>query len=134
MQRTIKTFSLVLALALFLLWGAPAVAQGETLDGKTFSGELVKKGKTRGDKDELIFKDGRFRSAACDPYGFGDAPYTATVNGDTTSFEAQTESAKYGTMKWQGTAKGDTLEATTVWSNKKGKVKGDYFVQSNLKK
>ena len=58
-----------------------AAAQEGALDGKTFVGEMGESGKDKGDKDELVFKDGKFSSAACEKYGFGDAPYTATVSG-----------------------------------------------------
>ena len=35
-------------------------------------------GKTEGDADTIIFKNGRFRSIACDKYDYGDGAYTAT--------------------------------------------------------
>jgi len=34
---------------------------------------MKEKGKTKGDRDTLIFKDGKFRSTACDVYGFSEA-------------------------------------------------------------
>ena len=63
------------------------------LDGRNFDGIVLKCGETSGDADTLIFKDGRFRSSACDPYGYGDGAYTATRSGETIAFEAETESA-----------------------------------------
>jgi hypothetical protein len=93
----------------------PTVAQAGALDGKTFVGEFGKKGKKTEGKDELIFKDGKFHSKACDPYGFGDGVYTATVSGDTTTFETETGSTKEGKIKWMGTVKGDVIDVTYTW-------------------
>jgi len=59
------------------------------LDGRNFVGIVLECGKTEGDADTIIFKDGRFRSTACDRYEYGDGPYTETVAGDMVSFEAQ---------------------------------------------
>ncbi len=120
---------------ILLCFSAPArlAAQTGALDGKTFSGELIKKGKSKGDKDEYVFRDGKFRSTACDQWGFSEAPYTATVTGETTTFDATTESAKWGTMTWHGSVIGDRLEGTVVWS-KKGKVKGEYVLRGTPKK
>lgn len=109
-----------------------AAAQEGALDGKTFSGEMGEKGK-KGDGDELIFKDGKFSSAACEKYGFGDAPYTATVSGDTTTFEADTVSAKEGKMKWTGTVTGDKLDGTVMWY-KEGQAPVEYWFKTELKK
>lgn len=85
------------------------------LDGKTFVGEIGEQGNASGDKDELIFRDGTFHPTACDPYGFGDGAYTATASGDVITFEAETISPTDGTLKWQGTVRGDMLEGTSIW-------------------
>ena len=53
-----------------------------TLDGRNFIGIVLECGKTEGDADTIIFKDGRFRSTACDRYEYGDGPYTTTAAGD----------------------------------------------------
>jgi len=126
--------SVLLILVMSVLSGSPtAQAQGGVLDGKTFAGEMGEAGKDKGDKDELIFKDGKFSSAACEQYGFGDAPYTATVSGDTTTFEAETVSAKEGKMKWSGTVTGDKLEGTLTWY-KEGQAPAEYWFKTDLKK
>jgi hypothetical protein len=108
-----------------------AAAQEGALDGKTFSGMMGETGK-EGDKDELVFKDGKFNSAACEKYGFGDAPYTATVSGDTTTFETETVSAKEGKMKWSGTVTGDKLDGTVMWY-KEGQAPVEYWFKTQLK-
>jgi hypothetical protein len=50
-----------LALAPMLALPAPAWAEAGLLDGKTFVGTMTEKGKEKGEKDEFVFKDGRFR-------------------------------------------------------------------------
>jgi hypothetical protein len=109
-----------------------AAAQEGALDGKTFSGEMGETGK-KGDKEELVFKDGKFTSVACEQYGFGDAPYTTTVKGDTTTFEADTVSAKEGKMHWTGTMKGSELTGTVVWT-KEGQAPVEYWYKTALEK
>lgn len=102
------------------------------LDGKTFVGEYGDKGKKADGKDELIFKDGRFRSTACDPYKFGDAPYRTILEEDAVRFEAETESPKYGRMRWSGRIQGDVLDGTFVWIKKNNKTR-DYWIKATLK-
>lgn len=80
------------------------------LDGRRFNGIVLERGKTAGDADTLIFERGRFRSTACDRYGYGDGPYTATVSADGIAFEAQTESARYGKLSWHGMVRGPRLD------------------------
>jgi hypothetical protein len=116
----------------FLLSGMPGLAGMETLDGKVFVGELGKKGDKTGDKDELIFKDGKFRSTACEKYGFTEAPYTANTNGENTSFVGEAMCAKEGTMKWTGTIKEDMVTATITWS-KPGKAPQEFWYRGKLK-
>lgn len=61
-----------------MLTAAPALASG-TLDGKRFDGVFMERGKTSGDADTLTFRDGRFRSSACDKYGYSDAAYKTST-------------------------------------------------------
>ncbi len=110
-----------------------AAAREGALDGKTFAGDMGEKGKETGDKDELVFKDGKFHSVACEKYGFGDAPYTAAVSGDATTFEADTVSAKEGKMHWTGTMKDGELAGSAVWT-KEGQAPIEYWFTTQLKK
>jgi len=87
----------------------PTVA---SLDGRRFDGIVLERGKTAGDADTLIFEEGRFRSTACDQYGYGDGAYTTRQASDQIAFEAETESAKYGKLRWQGVVRGPRLDAT----------------------
>ena len=89
-------------------------AQSSALDGRRFEGVFLQRGKTSGDADTLTFAGGRFRSSACDRYGFGDAAYRAMAQGDAIVFEAETESAKYGKLVWRGTVRGGKLDATAL--------------------
>ena len=72
------------------------------LDGRRFEGVVLERGKIAGDADTLIFERGLFRSTACDRYGYGDGPYTARASGDGLAFEAETESAQHGKLRWAG--------------------------------
>ena len=91
-----------------------SLAHANPLDGRSFDGVFLQRGKTSGDADTLIFKDGRFRSTACDKYGYSDAPYKTTADGDNVRFEAETESKKYGKLLWNGTVRGGKLDATVM--------------------
>ena len=93
---------------------APAVAQGANLDGRRFDGVFIERGKTSGDADTLTFQGGRFRSSACDRYGYSDAAYQASAAGDAIAFEAETNSPKYGKLRWRGVVRGDKLDATAT--------------------
>jgi hypothetical protein len=101
------------AAALVLCAGA-VVADPGPLDGRKFEGVFIERGKTSGDADTLTFKDGRFRSSACDRYGYSDAPYKSTPVGDAIAFEAETQSAKYGRLAWKGVIRDGKLDATAV--------------------
>jgi hypothetical protein len=82
------------------------------LDGRTFAGVVLERGKTSGDPDTLTFRNGRFRSSACDQYGYGDGPYRATSSTDGVAFEAETQSPQYGKLLWRGVVRGARLDGT----------------------
>src|SRR5688572_14507913 len=92
----------------------PMTAGAQSLDGRSFQGVFLERGKTSGDADTLIFKDGRFRSTACDRYGYSDAPYKTMSTADGMRFEAETQSPKYGKLVWNGTVRGGKLDATVM--------------------
>jgi hypothetical protein len=106
---------------------APASGGRDPLDGCTFDGIVLECGKTSGDADSLIFQNGRFRSTACDRYEYGDGPYTTVATGDTVSFSAETESPKYGKLRWQGVVRGRRLDGTLTML-RDGKVLGEKWV------
>jgi hypothetical protein len=83
-----------------------------SLDGRRFEGVVLERGKTAGDADTLTFERGRFRSSACDRYGYGDGAYVVKAVGDGLAFEAETESAQYGKLRWHGIVHGPRLDGT----------------------
>ena len=111
----------------------PMLALASTLDGRRFDGVFIERGKTSGDADTLTFKDGRFRSSACDRYGYSDAPYKATVAGDAVLFEAETESPKYGKLLWKGVIRDGKLDATAM-SVRQGKAPVENWVVAGEKR
>ena len=113
-NRNLLVLAIVLYVGLFSISRDVSAGQG-ALDGKTFAVETGEKGKSGGDKDTLTFKDGNFRSAGCDQYGFGDGAYTSSVRGDSIQFEAVTTSTTKGKMTWKGTVTGDKIEVAYVW-------------------
>lgn len=120
-------------LALLAVLALPAWAEPGMLDGKQYQGVFLERGKTSGDADTLIFKDGRFRSTACDRYGYSDAPYKATPQGDAVAFEAETESPRYGKLVWKGIIRGDKLDATATMVQT-GKAPVENWVVAGAKK
>ena len=106
---------------------APSAGGSDPLDGRTFDGIVLECGKTAGDADSLIFKNGRFRSTACDRYQYGDGPYTTVTAGDTVTFSAETESPKYGKLRWQGVVRGRRLDGTLTML-RDGQVLGEKWV------
>lgn len=86
--------------------------QSHLLDGRRFDGIVLERGKTTGDADTLSFEGGRFRSSACDQYEYGDGPYTATESPAGIVFESETESPKYGKLRWRGVVQGPRMDAT----------------------
>jgi hypothetical protein len=91
-----------------------AGAQAQVLEGRSFHGVFIERGKTSGDADTITFKDGRFRSSACDRYGYSDAPYKTVPAADGARFEAETQSPKYGKLLWSGHVRGGKLDATVM--------------------
>lgn len=111
------------------------LAAAALLDGKTFHGECVLKGKAAETPtpDDLVFKDGKFLSTACVKYGFKEAPYTAKTVGEAVAWESTTVSASEGTMTWKGTVKGDSGEATFIWT-KAGQNPSEWNFKGKLKR
>lgn len=122
---------------LALLAGSIALAADPgkgVLDGRKFVGQTGEKGKTKTDQDVVQFAAGRFHSTACDRYGFGQAPYEATMSEDgTVDWKAQTTSPKEGKIEWKGTVKGDALEGTFVWT-KSGQRPIEYWIKAAAQK
>ena len=99
-----------------------------TLDGRRFDGVVLERGKTSGDADTLIFEGGRFRSTACDRYGYGDGAYRAMPGAGGVEFEAETESAQYGKLRWAGRVCGEKLDGTLTMVRRDGQTAGEKWV------
>ena len=56
-----------------------AAPPSRSLDGMTFAAQSREKGNQASNKGTNVFRNGRFLSEGCNPYGFGNAPYQATV-------------------------------------------------------
>ena len=112
-----------------------AVPALRPLDGKTFVAQSGEKGKQASKNDTFVFRDGRFLSETCTPYGFGDAPYQATVDGATIRFHAETHSPTHGKMVWDGFVKDNAIEATSIWTRERWywKIKKEYWFRGQLK-
>ena len=128
-----KQLSLVHAGAVALAALVPTLCAAEALDGRSFQGVFLERGKTSGDADTLEFRNGRFRSSACDKYGYSDAVYKTTAAGDGTRFEAETSSPKYGKLNWSGVIRGGKLDAT-VMMERKGQSPQENWVVAAEKK
>lgn len=111
----------------------PALAVGNSLDGRHFDGVFIERGKTSGDADTISFKAGHFRSSACDRYGYTAAPYRASAQGDAVWFEAETESPRYGKLLWKGVVRDGKLDATAL-AIRQGRAPVENWVVAGEKK
>lgn len=91
------------------------------LDGQTFVGKNGEKRQPLdpNEDEEFVFQDGRFTSVSCYPYNFSSGEYSVQRVGDTIHFEAVTTSPTHGQIAWKGIVKGDTAEATFVWTKER---------------
>lgn len=85
------------------------------LDGKTFFVSTGEKGKGADHDDYLIFRDGAFVSSGCVEQNFGTSAYSAAGDAGGIRFWARTVSPTHGAMIWEGTVRGDVVEATARW-------------------
>jgi hypothetical protein len=133
--------STIFALTLFAFWrgNISVAAQGSLLDRKTFVGEFGKKAEKAEGRDELTFQNGKFHFATCDPYSFGDGPYTVILGDGINSFAAETASAKEGKIQWKGRISRDTIEVSYTWYKapkwyRFSKAPVEYWFKGELKK
>jgi hypothetical protein len=91
-------------------------AKAGLLDGRSYTGPLLKQGETAGDADTVTFHDAQLHSKAFQAMGFGDTPYHAGALGAIIRFRAQAKSDTGGTLTWNGTVREDLLEATVSLS------------------
>jgi hypothetical protein len=126
MLNPVRGLSILLAAFAFLFLVPGTIpAEGteggskSTLDGKVFIVEVGKKGKKADGKDVFIFKNGKFHSTIRDKWeGIGEGAYTSTTTGDAVTFEADTRSESRGTIRWEGTVRGNTIDVRYIWTDK----------------
>ena len=100
---------------------SPDTPQNSILDGKAFSGELGLLGKPASATDLLLFNDGMFISKGCEKRcGYTAAEYQIRAEGDHFEVISETPCLKSdATILWQGTVKGDEIEGSFTWINKR---------------
>jgi hypothetical protein len=121
--RVVMWFRVLLPSFLLLACMAQTAAAAEgsakgALDGRVFVVETGRKGKQTSGKDTILFRDGRLLSTIREKWdGFGPGTYTAATNGDTVTFAADSVSPTRGTMHWEGTVRGDGIDARYAWAD-----------------
>lgn len=107
-----------------LVYAAPTP---QKLDGKVFSGEVGEKGDKKGDADNFEFKNGTFRSTACDEFGFTSAPYSLTEKNGKRIFTSTTHNDGGDQITWNGEVKGDAISGTAERKTKSGEKFSMWF-------
>lgn len=73
--------------------------------------------------DKLKFADDQFTSTECLTYGFKPGPYESKKDGERILWSAVQTNDKGEKMEWQGTAAGNRMEGTFVWTKADGTKK-----------
>ena len=89
------------------------------LEGKVFVGHTGPQAGLVNGEDEVVFRNSRFLSTACNKWGFDSAVYTATVQPDGIHFTSVTNSPKHGHIFWKGVVSGDAINATYLWTKER---------------
>ena len=130
----------LIALTLFWCMVSPTWAgeKSNLLDGKSFVGKNGEVGQKLAEyeDEEIIFQEGLFTSASCEPYDFDSSPYNTKVVGDKIHFDAVTESPSHGKISWQGIIDGEDVEVTFVWTKERWywDTRREYWFRGELKK
>jgi hypothetical protein len=113
----------ILLLGLVLLqttaMGDDAIDAIAMLEGKVFVGHTGPLNGPVNGEDEVVFRNSRFLSTACDKWGFDSAVYTATIQPDGIHFTAVTKSPKHGQILWNGVVFDDNINATYLWTKER---------------
>ena len=134
-NRSVTRLTCNALLACILASSSLALAAGPSapaVDGKTYTGTLVKQGENQGDPDDFVFKDGQFISTACASFGFKPASYSVTRDGARMQFSAENKTDAGVRMIWKGTIEGDHLQATAQWMRPQQPVV-EFHANANLK-
>jgi hypothetical protein len=122
MKTQSQSFVAVLAACLVSLANPTFGADpAHLLDGMTFVGKNGEKGRPLdpNQDEEFVFANGLFTSVSCAPYNFGSSGYSARVVGDSIHFAAETLSPTHGKIEWKGIVRGNTAQATFVWTKER---------------
>lgn len=118
-----KTLLLVLAGALAFVWAQGRMSrplEGTAWEVRTRAESLFSFSR----RDTLIFKDGCLTSARWADRGFAPSGYDATREEDRSAvWGAALHREGQGTLRWQGTARGDRMEGTMQWTASDGRVR-----------
>lgn len=125
--RTLKLLSIAATIAALSAFPGRSFAETAKLDGSVYAGKLWMQGEKKPEADTFIFKDGTFRSTACDKYGFTAVAYRAMQDGDATLIEAETQSPSDGRMVWRGTVRAGQFEGVNTWHPKRGSATEGWF-------
>ncbi len=86
------------------------------LEGRKFDTQAGLVGKAAHVKSDILsFAGGKFHSSDCDQYGYGKGDYKASSQGESVTFEVQTQSEQYGRNDWKGVVKGNEIEGTMTF-------------------
>ena len=107
---------------LLLGFATESFAAKSVLDGKTYVGTVKMGEDAKGDPDNFIFKNGTFRSSACDQYGYTEAPYAIEEKRKSMKFTATTKNKEGAAIKWNGTISGDKVEGTANMTTASGET------------
>ena len=91
------------------------------LEGKSFRGDLGLFDSPASATDLLVFNNGMFVSKGCERRcGYTAAEYQIRAVGDQFEVISETPCLKSdATILWRGTVKGDEIEGTFTWTNKR---------------
>ena len=100
---------------------AAAGGSSHLLDGMAFVGANGEAGRDLSDSENetLVFDNGLFTSASCEPYNFASSRYKAWADGDDIRFEAVTKSPTHGQIAWTGVVRGQEIDVKFVWTKER---------------
>lgn len=132
-----QPFTVLGVLLCLSLCGSAFAANGShLLDGRTYVGKNGEQGQQLAEyeDEEIMFQDGMFTSASCEPYNFGSSPYTTRVVGDTIHFDAVTKSETHGKITWHGVIEGKQADVTFVWTKERWywDIRREYWFRGRL--
>ena len=113
---------LILALAV-ASQGAALAARGKAGEEGTWNVKVVPDAATaaKGEKEfdgTLVLRKGKFRSTACEPQGFREAPYRVEGSHWMSDAASPTEGRKH----WHGEVTGDSVKGQMTWTRANGAV------------